>query len=220
MKHVQTDSARTARAPRRDGAATRAGILEAAGKVFAERGYADATSKDICAAARVNNAAVNYYFGGKEGLYEAVLVEAHGHLLRLEDLDGIVASQAALEEKLRDLFSLFVRASVAAPRLWGVKVFLRELAAPSPSVNKALHEAVLPKAAKLRELVGSALGMPQDSAVAQRGAAFVILPCISLVMFPESLRTKVLPATAANGDDLLEDLVRYAVGGLRALVVP
>ena len=52
---------------------TRERILKAAERLFAERGY-DATSvRAIVAKARVNQAAINYHFAGKEGLYREVL---------------------------------------------------------------------------------------------------------------------------------------------------
>src|SRR5262245_44150815 len=45
-------------------------LLEAAGKVFAAKGYESATVREICREADVSNiAAVNYYFGDKEHLY-------------------------------------------------------------------------------------------------------------------------------------------------------
>ena len=43
-------------------------ILAAAGNEFAAGGYESATVRDICAAAAVNVAAVNYYFGDKRRL--------------------------------------------------------------------------------------------------------------------------------------------------------
>ena len=73
MTKPTVPSPRLKRAQRRDGRSTRAVVLDAAGKVFAERGFGEATSKEICERAGTNNAAVNYYFGGKEGLYEEVL---------------------------------------------------------------------------------------------------------------------------------------------------
>src|SRR5277367_2703679 len=52
---------------------TRERILKAAERLFADRGY-DATSiRAIVAKARVNQAAINYHFAGKEGLYREVL---------------------------------------------------------------------------------------------------------------------------------------------------
>ena len=57
-----------ARTPRPDGDATRALLLETAGQVFAERGFADGTSKEICERAGTPMASVNYHFGSREGL--------------------------------------------------------------------------------------------------------------------------------------------------------
>lgn len=54
------------------GDATRKRLLEAARHLFSERGFAAVTVRDITRAARTNVAAINYHFGGKLGLYEAV----------------------------------------------------------------------------------------------------------------------------------------------------
>ena len=56
-----------------DGARTQERLLEAAGQIFADVGYRAATVRQICQKAGANVAAVNYYFGDKEGLYLAVL---------------------------------------------------------------------------------------------------------------------------------------------------
>ena len=61
------------RGKRGDGDLTRARILESAGQLAAECGYANMTSKQVCERAHVNMAAVNYHFGSREGLYAAVL---------------------------------------------------------------------------------------------------------------------------------------------------
>ncbi len=52
---------------------TRDKLIEAAGHVFAERGYRAATIREICRRAGANVAAVNYTFGDKMGLYTEVL---------------------------------------------------------------------------------------------------------------------------------------------------
>jgi AcrR family transcriptional regulator len=48
-------------------------LLEVARTLFAERGYAGTTVRDIALAAEANLAAVGYHFGSKEGLYQEVL---------------------------------------------------------------------------------------------------------------------------------------------------
>jgi AcrR family transcriptional regulator len=48
-------------------------LLEAAGQIFAEKGFRAATINEICTRAEANIAAVNYHFDSKERLYvEAV----------------------------------------------------------------------------------------------------------------------------------------------------
>lgn len=68
------------RAPprKRDAAATRAALLEAAKAQFARAGYEGATLRDIAAAAGADVALVGRYFGGKEGLFTEALKDSIG----------------------------------------------------------------------------------------------------------------------------------------------
>ena len=53
---------------------TRTSILDAAERLYADRGFADVTLRDIVAAAGVNLAAVNYHFGSKDELIAELFV--------------------------------------------------------------------------------------------------------------------------------------------------
>ena len=53
---------------------TRTAILSAAERLYADRGFADVTLRDIVAAAGVNLAAVNYHFGSKDELIAELFV--------------------------------------------------------------------------------------------------------------------------------------------------
>src|SRR5271156_567361 len=53
---------------------TRALILDAAERLYAERGFGEVTLRDIVAAAGVNLAAVNYHFGSKDELIAELFV--------------------------------------------------------------------------------------------------------------------------------------------------
>ena len=57
------------------GLETRKRIIEAATEMFAERGVAHTTLREVTRAAGVNMAAVNYHFGGKEALANAVFAD-------------------------------------------------------------------------------------------------------------------------------------------------
>ena len=54
------------------GAETRTRLLDTAECLFAERGFAGTSVRDITADAGCNLAAVNYHFGGKQNLYREV----------------------------------------------------------------------------------------------------------------------------------------------------
>src|SRR5882724_1371308 len=57
----------------RGAAATKARILDAAEALFMEHGFEATSLRQITATAGVNLAAVNYHFGSKEELFQAVL---------------------------------------------------------------------------------------------------------------------------------------------------
>ena len=52
---------------------TRRRLMEAALKVFAEKGFSGAGIREIAEQAKANSAMVQYHFGGKEGLYKEAL---------------------------------------------------------------------------------------------------------------------------------------------------
>src|SRR5277367_4332210 len=80
---------------------TRRQLLEAAGEVFAEVGFRDATVREICRRAGANIAAINYHFGDKETLYLEVLRYAHGKALAKYPPMQDLPDDAPPEKKLR-----------------------------------------------------------------------------------------------------------------------
>jgi AcrR family transcriptional regulator len=63
---------------RRDAAATRQALLDAAIELFAERGYDRTTVRDIATRAGVNQALLFRYFGSKEALFATATAAADG----------------------------------------------------------------------------------------------------------------------------------------------
>jgi len=68
----------------RDPDRTRAEIMAVATREFSDQGYAGARVDEIAAKTRTTKRMIYYYFGGKEGLYLAVLEEAYRHIRSLE----------------------------------------------------------------------------------------------------------------------------------------
>ncbi|WP_326836901.1 TetR family transcriptional regulator [Amycolatopsis rhabdoformis] len=69
-------------ARKRDAAATKAALLDAAQELFAERGFDRTTVRDIAGHAGANQALLFRYFGSKEALFEAVMTR--GCYVRLD----------------------------------------------------------------------------------------------------------------------------------------
>jgi AcrR family transcriptional regulator len=64
---------------------TKRNIVEVATKEFASKGYGGARVDAIAERTRTSKRMIYYYFGGKEGLYLAVLEEAYGSIRRTEE---------------------------------------------------------------------------------------------------------------------------------------
>ncbi len=81
----------------RDADRTRADILDVATREFADRGYAGARINEIADKTSTTKRMIYYYFGGKEGLYVAVLERAYSRIraveqaLDVEHLDPVEA---------------------------------------------------------------------------------------------------------------------------------
>lgn len=55
---------------------TAATLIAAATPLFAQKGFTAVTIREIADAAQINSSAISYYFGSKEGLYQAI-IETH-----------------------------------------------------------------------------------------------------------------------------------------------
>ena len=98
-------SAINARATRSDGVEARARLLHAALRLFAEKGFANTSTRELAAAAGVNIAAISYYFGDKAGLYRAAYTEPMGSC---NDLIVYNVGEVSLEQALRLMLTQIV----------------------------------------------------------------------------------------------------------------
>src|SRR5205085_319722 len=94
--------------PSHESDTTRERILDAAGEIFAERGFDAATIREICKRADANIAAVNYYYRDKECLYLEAVVRAHQWRTKQFPLPTWDAAMPP-EMKLADFISTLIR---------------------------------------------------------------------------------------------------------------
>ena len=124
----------------RDPQATRRALQEAATALFARRGFAGATADRIARRAGVNKAMINYHFGGKRGLYTAILRESFSALL--ERLRGITAVEAPPPQQLRNFIATFAETVGQTPDL--LAMLLREMLSGGehPDLDREVFEFI------------------------------------------------------------------------------
>ena len=200
---------------------TRAELLEAAGHVFAEKGFDRATGKEICERAGTNAAAVNYYFGGMEGLYAATLEEANRRLVPVEALSAAIAGKTDARAKLQAIIELAVEKLVGpVSSSWVFTVFSREIIAPSPAVERLFETEGLAKARIAKSIVAELMALPEDHPAVARGCISVLAPMLMLFVADRNLLKRMFPNFGFNPDDakgLARHTLLFALAGLSAV---
>lgn len=200
---------------RADGDTTRQQILEVAGKLFAESGYDAATSKQVCTLAEVNLAAVNYHFGGKEGLYSAVLVEAHRRLLSLDELSAIADSDGDARGKLGRVIDRMIDGMGTDG--WHLRVYAREIITPSPSFGILLTHQVIPKLGILKDLLCQITAFPPEDPVLARCFLTTFAPCLVLLIANKTAINQVMPGIWEDKDALKQHVKTFVLAGCESI---
>ncbi|MBV6304273.1 CerR family C-terminal domain-containing protein [Candidimonas humi] len=202
---------------RSDGEATRARILEAAGELFAAAGFAETTSKAIAARAGVDLASINYHFGGRGGLYQAVLIEAHRRFVDLADLRELALSAVPAADKLKRLIGQIVQQTTDDAGGWHLAVLVAEILAPSSHAQVLFQSEIPSKASYLNSILAELTGIPEDDPALLRCAISTVAPCILLLIGRRGVPGPVQELRKVPYGDLVDHLHRYAIGGLEAI---
>jgi len=207
--------------PEQDRQSTQLQLLEAAGQEFAEKGFDRTTAKEICERAGTNTAAVNYYFGGIEGLQAAVLEEARNRLFSVDAISAAVAGKKDAKTKLEAALTVVVRALTGPlSSSWVLRVLGREMVAPSLSMADMKDKVILPRARLLQQFIGELMKLPEDHPAVARGCISVMAPICMLIVADRRHLTRALPAFALKPDEapaLVRHMLQYALAGLEAV---
>src|SRR5262245_28932998 len=144
---------------------TRERIVEAAGEIFAERGFDGTTVRDICQRAGANIAAVNYYFGDKQRLYVEAVVRAHRWRMEQARLPEWSPDTSA-ERKLADFIATFIRRVRGGPEgTWHTRLMMREMANPTAACAELVQSSIRPQFEILLQILRELL--PDESSDVQ-----------------------------------------------------
>jgi AcrR family transcriptional regulator len=199
---------------------TRSRILEAAGRVFAEKGFLQATSREICDLAQANTAAVNYYFGGKEQLYLEVLREADQRLVDRQAIQSILQTGSNPEQILEELFRTVLHALIGSePRSWYARLLLREMTAPSGALAEVFEHRIRPNMMAFRQVVAGIMKLPAEHLSVIRGALSAMAQCLFVFQNRQMVELAIpeYQLDPASVDQLARHMTVFALGGFHAI---
>jgi TetR/AcrR family transcriptional regulator, regulator of cefoperazone and chloramphenicol sensitivity len=199
---------------------TRRQLLEAAGGVFAESGFRNATVREICLRAGANIAAVNYHFGDKAALYAEVLRDAQQRAFEKHPLLAGVGAGTSPAGKLRAFVrSFLLRIFDGGPTAWFGQMMLREMIEPTGALDALLEERIRPMAEALQGIVAEILECkPGDERV-----RLCTLSIVSQCVFYHHCRQVVTrlfpeePLDAAAVEPLADHITRFSLAALKNL---
>ncbi|NSW87663.1 MAG: CerR family C-terminal domain-containing protein [Syntrophobacteraceae bacterium] len=158
---------------------TRERLLDAAGEIFAQRGFRAATVREISRRAGANVAAVNYYFGDKERLYAAVVkytfskaVEKYPPTLGLEN------SSSPVERLKAFIRSFLFRILDEGRPAWHGQLMMQEVAQPTAALDQLVDEAIRPLSNRLMGIVRDLLGADSNDEKVRLCTMSIIGQCV------------------------------------------
>ena len=200
---------------------TRERLLESAREVFAEKGFSDATVKEICEGADANIASVNYYFGSKEELYAEAWQSAFQESLRAHPPDGGVSDDAPPEARLRGRIRAMVH-HVADEGNQAFRIADKEMANPTCLLHEVQQECVQPLMEEMRAVIRELLGPKATEKHVHFCQASVAAQCFGMIrhirMHRDSGRPQHPPMkyVIQDIDGYAEHVCRFALAGIRA----
>jgi len=199
-------------------------LLEVAEEFFCERGFDGTSVRDLAGAAGCNIASVNYYFGGKEKLYEEVW---RRHLIsqrdsRVASVDQVMAGgdrAPSLEELLRSFANGFVGSLVdeRTGRRF-IKLMARELINPHLPSDMFGQEVIKPTLTVMQQALKEVCPGLDESKV----------PLVVFSLVGQLIHTiRIKPILQWTDDEalamfdpakLIDHIVAFSAAGIRAYV--
>ena len=208
-------------AQRKDGIETREKILVAAAEIFAAKGYQNAKVETICRRAKTNIAAINYHFGSKTQLENALLTRFSDPIRerRLQMLNETAAAKTgalSLEEIVRCFVLPVVEFSVEFPNFH--KVIMSFFCGIKDKLKLRDHfrAQMKPVIRTYTEELSKAL--PAVSKEKLTVYTIFMFSTSHLYFDSDMLDTMVESAgLEIDKEAILEDMISYLVAGFRAL---
>ncbi|MBK5188548.1 MAG: CerR family C-terminal domain-containing protein [Gemmatimonadaceae bacterium] len=199
---------------------TRRRLLDAAQRLFTERGYAKVTVRDITGDAHANLAAVSYHFRDKLGLYREVLQRGLRLAQEVNAETMLSRTDHTAEECLRHYVRQYLpRVVHADARAWIHQILRHEMADPTPAARWYVQQAIMPRVEFLVDVVRDLFGDSATPDRVQRCVTSIQAQC--LFYLPDPFKSMVMrnwqPRTDEEIRDTAEHITEFSLAGIRAI---
>jgi AcrR family transcriptional regulator len=177
----------------------RARILQAAEELFAARGYAGTSIRDITSKAGVNGAMVHYYFGSKEGLYRALIENAMATVRAL--IEEAIEGASSSKERLTRFVEAYSSHIFHHPNL--VRIMNRELLSGGSRVKAFARSISATNYAMLRRTIAEGIKRGELRKV---DLDLAPISLVGMILFFQIAQPII--ATAIRGDKYSERFIR------------
>lgn len=140
---------------------TRLRLLNAAGPIFAERGFRATTVREICQQAGTNLASISYHFQDKEGFYVAAVKHAAEGCMDRVPLPQWTGKTTARERLLQFVTTFLNRVAVDHDPAWHGQLLTREIVMPTRACAEFVRDYVRPMHGLLMSILNEL--MPRTS---------------------------------------------------------
>ena len=206
---------------RKDTVRTRKSLLKAAAEIFAQKGYHQAGVAEICDAANVNVAAVNYHFGGKENLYVEAWKSALQETLANHPSDGGVPATASPEERLKGRLAALLR-RVTDEKNMEFQIAQNELASPTGLLDGILPQVLAPIAREMDEVIAEILSPWADETRVEFCRISLLAQCFNPMTARrrrpfEKQESNSRPKRIKDVEAFIEHVTTFSLAGLREI---
>jgi Transcriptional regulator len=191
---------------------TRAKLIETAAPLFARKGFAAVSVRELAQAAGANVAAISYHFGSKEGLYQSVLEE------QFAPIDGLLKKMPevmAMSGEARLRFYADNIVSIHRQRPYFIRIMTSEMTNPTVcfyiikrhifQVFRFLHQALQDgiAAGEFRADLHVALAVPALAGI------------MNFLFIGRAIAKEFLPLSAPTEDEYATQAFAIYLNGIR-----
>ena len=195
-------------------AETRQRLLDAAGELFAEKGFRLAGTREICRKAGTDIAAIHYHFGNKENLYEAVLRYADNLLV---DAIPAFAASRSREARLRDMIEWVLAQCFAQGQPeWRWRFIEQATIALTPGLRAFFNSKILPLYQALDSICREFLGKDASQQQVRFATRSILGQCFYYRHFRVLIGGQGETFSNEHLHELADHILDFSLAGLKA----